>query len=648
MAITGLPAVGADVEISYNGFTFVGPYVDSQLSAHPVYDNTRRIVKHVEYTLRVKAVITKDYTAGTEGGTVPGSITDTAAFRIRANDGDSSPATVRDRLLQAGGQLKYKGQGVGQITVNTSVSDSDVDWGPKPQQCSMKKLGGALVYEVDWVVTFCLPECRGVRSSLGNLRAFSYSVSYLTDEGGFATRTISGELEIALNRNPAGSGVPQNTIQALTENNVDEWLDSISVDNLLRFQRMSTHRTISADKSTLQFSIVDKEHHSPNALPIGVVQADVSHTISSQFQETAFMRVDHHIAGSITVAGTYTSRHAWSRALLIVKSRMRAIVSSGIWTPILLAIQVTEQLFGRGVQFSVSFYCTTSPSNPKDVNFTASEALQRDLSKSGLFAPLETTWEAWRDSLKEKAWSLRGRAGIKHNVRTSGRIYSLCDGSSKASLQTDLLIRDTVEDSRYPIEDGSSYGCDCPPVTASLLDFKNEIKITYDNGVVKVVPLGSANEEKPVSQAPKDNSQKLPTAGMTIRTAKNEVVAVQGSATTWSAEVSGHSVSVCHDPPIPSLYEVRTVDGQVIRLTYAETEGEVIREDNYATLGDGVPVHRKRWKFKLIPVRSKGLPNASGTISSAALTTAATTNIKNAALGMGNAAQVVGKGFSVK
>lgn len=649
MAISGLPAVGASVEISYNGFSFVGPYVESDIAAHPVYDNSGRIVKHVEYTLHVKAVITKDYTNGTEAGTTPGSITDTAAFRIRANDGDSSPPTVRDRLLQAGGKLVYNGQGVGQITVNSSNSDSDVNWGPKPQRCVMRKLGGSLVYEVDWVVTFCLPECRGVRNALGNLKAFSFSSSYSTDEGGFVTRTISGDLEIALNRTPAGANPPQRQPVALTEANVDEWLDTLAIDLPLRFQRVNTHRTISPDRSSLSFSVTDREHHSPNALPIGVVRADVSHSIRmSSSANSAFTRVDHHISGTIEVAGTYPAKHAWSRALLILKSRMRAIVSTGVWIPILVELSVTEQIFGRGVNFSVTFICNPKSSNPKNANDVAANSLEQDLGKSGLFQPIETTWEAWRDSLKEKAWSLRGRAGLRHNQQASGRLYSLCDGSTAASLSSSIVIQDKTEESRYSPGEQSAFGCDCPPASASLLQFKNEIKIAYASGAIQVVPLGQSTEGKLEYEAGEDSPQDTVTAGLAIRAAKNAVETVQSGAGTWAATLEGHSVCICHDPPIPKLYEVKTASGQVLRLTYVETDGEVIREDNYATMGDGIPVHRKRWKFKLIPVRTRALPNAGDIPDSSELTNSATKNIKNAGNFLGAAGKAIAEGFKPK
>lgn len=601
--VYSLQTVGKDAEITYNGFTFEGPFVESTISATPIPTGCGRAVKQVKYLLEVRGRISWD-PDGIFIGTDPETLAATAAARIKSNRG-GAPATVRDCLTMHGGTLIYKGQGVGQITVNTSTSDCDIEWGPKVLDCKFRKLGASLVHEVTWAVEFYLPECRGIPSGLGNVKSYSYEVSYQTDDAGNVARTISGMIEISLNRSPANGAVPGNAPIALTYANVDEWLQHVKIELPLKFRRGGCQRKISSDKTVLTFSVTDHEIESPNAYPTGIRHADMTHSISFGRSQAAFQRVHHHIQGSFEAYPDYGPAWAWSRAFLIMQTRIAAVTNGGLWWPILQDFQLSERIFGEPVDFSCSWVCIPRGGNNQIANQQqAFTILRNNFNSSGLFSSVDTDWAAWQAS-GEKATNLYGQRGMKHDVVTSDKIYTLCNGPTVGD---GIRIRDTILEIAESTHYTSSIGAECPPPTSCLLDFQNVVEVVYENGVVQKITMGKTTTASPRvsgSGPVNDNSQSAMTSGMPAKDTGAKAVTVQSGGSKWKVRVAGFALSLCHDPPVPQLNKL-TVNGTSYTVKYVEGSGKVRRFERVGVMGHDLPIHRKEWEFELVPDTASG------------------------------------------
>lgn len=425
--------------VSYNGVTLTGPTVSTSFTMRPVRDDANRTVVGNLYVLTVNAIVTDDPNGLGNSGT----------------GADSNIAALRAALSKDGGQLVVSGQGLGAFEVNTTTSNRDLKYGPRTIDLSCKQVGSTSAIEVTWVVEFQIAECSsGTQVGvLGNYKAINYSVDYSINTSGLTTRTVSGYVEIILNRT-----VPQGVFIPYT---ADDVRSVINPSVPVYFQRMDQKYTISPDKTRITFSITDQELPSDNGYPQGVSFIDVRHTVKSA-RGVGFARVTNIISGTIEMTKPYPASLAVERALLIIRERIlyaRAQNDNGV---LLHSVDFTEQLFARTIDFSVTYEILKT-------------GLQQMLTDSGLYKPLDSTnYGDWAQSMVNLAWHERGVARLKHTPQQD-RIVDPCNQNPSTSLSDEVL----------PLEqNGQPYKLTnvCPPKDRSYLSFQNRISIEVEGG----------------------------------------------------------------------------------------------------------------------------------------------------------------------
>ena len=106
-------------EIYYNGISFGGSS-QATLTVASLRDDADRTTVSNHYTLSVTAVL---YDPADTGGQM---------------------VAVREKLLATGGELRFTGQGVGLLTVNSPGGQYDMKWGPKPRIVAWQPIGSLI------------------------------------------------------------------------------------------------------------------------------------------------------------------------------------------------------------------------------------------------------------------------------------------------------------------------------------------------------------------------------------------------------------------------------------------------------------------------------------------------------------------------
>lgn len=427
--------------VSYNGVTLTGPTVNTSFTMRPVRDDANRTVVGNIYVLTVNAIVTDDANGLGNNGT----------------GADANIAALRAYLSKDGGELVVSGQGLGAFNVNTNSSNRDLKYGPHTVSLDCKQIGSTSAIEVTWIVEFQIAECEsGTQVGvLGNFRAINYSVSYSIDKAGLTIRTISGYVEIILNRT-----VPQGVFIPYT---ADDVRDVINPSVPVYFQRMSQNYTISPDKARITFNIVDQELPSDNGYPQGVSYIDVQHSVKSS-RNVGFPTLTNVISGTIEMTKPYPASLAIERAMLIIRERVIWARAQNNNSVLLHSVDFTESLFSRTIDFSVTYEILKS-------------GLQQMLTDSGLYKPLDsTTYGDWANSMKDLAWHERGVARLKHTPQQD-RIVDPCNQNPNTSLSDEVL----------PLEsNGQPYKLTnvCPPKSRSYLSFTNNVSIEAEGGAL--------------------------------------------------------------------------------------------------------------------------------------------------------------------
>jgi len=244
--MSALPDIGA---IVYNGFTFPVETETTDVSVKPVYDQAERTVVASRISLTIKTII------------------NAATFSAL----ESTIEAIIVRLTHPSKPFVYRGRGL-PIAINV-LGTRDVNWGPKPRVVQFKPMGGGRTAELIWTVELEIPTCYSA-SYVGPME-FNYSLTYDIARNGSTTRTYSGHVRIANNRAGANSRLPTDS--------ADYYRDQIYPDLLPNFRRIPGGFTLSTDRSTLEFRIVD-EQFGPNIPPQGIIEVSAEHSISNSPQ----------------------------------------------------------------------------------------------------------------------------------------------------------------------------------------------------------------------------------------------------------------------------------------------------------------------------------------------------------------------------
>jgi hypothetical protein len=366
-----------------------------------VYDPSDRTVIATRFSLRLQTIIVNEAATGPLD-----------SFSFAAKD---YVHYARQRISKAGARLIIEHDGFGPTLDINGGGVKDVAWGPKPRVIDWNPVGHTNSVEVTWEVEWQIPICDGSSPpNFTGLSSFSYGVSFDIDERGYTTRTISGNIQIALSRQNGG----RNLVDS-----VDNYRNKVNFAKPTNFQRRTSWQ-VSEDKRTANFTIVDSEIASPNAWPAGVVSINATHRAS--WQRTSVRRVMNTISATIEMSPDEHKARSWMIFRGLVEKRIVYAKAGEPKAIFIEAIDVIEDIFENRVSFQLTYRVIGSG---EEVGATA-------ILTQGLFQPVSDeidSWQAWDDSVKalqpfRGLNTDRGNAGLRHEWQNE-RLVDLCNQS---------------------------------------------------------------------------------------------------------------------------------------------------------------------------------------------------------------------------
>lgn len=560
-------------EITYGNFSFgTGPRVSSHVELKPIYDRAGRTVIATTYIINVRAIITSD-----DGTQKAGAIT-------KVDTADLTMAKLERELMKPGQALVYSGWGHGTFSINTASDTKDVRFGPKPKYARVELVGSTLAIQVDWTVEVtinrCNPSTNAVYGRIGDISSLSYTESFSINDRGLTTRSINGHLDITNNRSRLGSN------SVLT--NADQFRSRFQVDVPNTFKRVTNQWALSEDKSSVSFSIVDQERPSSEGYPPGVTDCNLQHTANYRlhFGKGRGGSPPHtgQISGQLDVVKTVPLGDAWTRVLLMLRTRLTAMRNRGN-TVFISELNVTEDLFRHGLSFSLRYYLL-----PKD------KVLVNMAVKNALFTGSPTTSESeWKGSLNNTAYHQRGVARMEAKGDT---IVDPCNQPGIITVQDRINFNNNVAPA-------SSLGNIYPAPKQSYLlwDSWLEIKSQVGEQAHHIMPeknTGGNLSARSVMESilnlggsitKRGNLSPGGGGGTGIGSSSQIITQIDGSNDV-TVLLKGAAIRVGYEPEIPSLVSIWDRKDNLVPIGVQKNDLRVIGE-----MGD-IPVYQRRWISK--------------------------------------------------
>lgn len=446
---SGLSAT--DSAVYYNGFKFP-PAFKMQATIEPIYDDSERVLKYNKLNLRVECYLFHGLNLGTEGTVaIPDTTTNlySGAYSREENtlnppganpvDGIRDMVTVdlevdnlRYRLMEPGQQLVVYNQGLGTIKIQNGVGVPSIDGymtdvanGPKPKLVTWRPLTNKMCYIV-WEVETVYPPCNAVEYVEAGanvpddlvgmaISGLAFSVTTSINEAGLTTRTISGKVEFPAWRETSLTTAHSGAAEWDANTNNIRTVLNAQFPLLQRFHR-TLNFTVSEDRITVSFTVIDVEINSDEAYGPGCVREDVTLQVENQ-TDKVFSMWNVTLSGTIELAAGYGKGYAYDEITRLynhfktTKSIAGLRTSRGNDQPndnaategsssgetlvasraILDRISLTDNIFGRSVSFSFrwTLWC--------DLPYL--------FQGTGLFQPTRTAantntaWNEWKTSL---------------------------------------------------------------------------------------------------------------------------------------------------------------------------------------------------------------------------------------------------------
>lgn len=300
---TDLSTLFTGSEVSYNGYIIPPEGLHVRASSVPVMDKANKSRTYDKVSFTADFIVALE----SEG----------------ARNTDLLVADIRRKLTTPARRLVIKGHGFDNIDINGSKAD--MDNGPRTTSFEWEQLQSHRFAHIVWTVEFNLPGCSNITSlTPGDLMAFNYSISWNFDDatGGLRRRVISGEVEIYVK-----------TIGTSLTYDITKVRDLL----IKKFPRIggpwdrSWDFSLSEDRKTLSFTVSDSEKMLDNFLPEAMLDLQLTQSISSNLDKSAFTEWNWSLSASVLVykAGTNQSssisRHkelAWISLGRIIVDRL--------------------------------------------------------------------------------------------------------------------------------------------------------------------------------------------------------------------------------------------------------------------------------------------------------------------------------------
>lgn len=468
----------------YNGFLFP-PHISANVVSRPVQDSTGRFEKYIEFSLEVEFFL---YPGADEGGpdapgsstketrSVPGITNSYSAFITENADLDVSFPNVRKLLTEDAGDLIFSNKGYGNDIFIASYplagTYRDVNYGPKPKLLEWEPVGGNKAVKVRWRVDSTYAECLQASNEVNNVAEFSYGVNWSINASGELTRTINGQVEISVPRVSAAN-------KFVLRDHADRHRDRIRFPVIPGFRREQDFN-LTPDRKFLIFTFTDTEIPSENPYFEHMVDMRVNHTVRNAGGVVGTQWMSD-ITGSITIAPGQKRVLMWLAFKQIFLDRFNLLkdesrtldgydpgtTTSHVWWT---SFSVTEELFGRSMQFSASY--------------TYAANLSEVLQKSGLWRPVpNVSWARHSASMSQAGGPhhIRGQGGPEHFFQGENEaMISLC-GPQDSTFFAPVAGSRTLEEALNPdkCDDNKDYIC-----------FEPEVQLIEDSGGVAHYPLG--------------------------------------------------------------------------------------------------------------------------------------------------------------
>jgi hypothetical protein len=430
----------------------------------------------VVFDSAAKVRVSCEYEKDSTGRTTTNLIIKLTVEALLAPSDDESVDSLRSKLGEQGKTLIYTGNSF-PININNPYdgnSVADVAFGPSPRELAWRPLGGGVSGTIIWQVVATIPACGGEPDGF-SLREFVYSVSFDINERGATTRTISGHYKIPLSRFDRASGlIGTGTRDVVTT--ADTYRDEI-LSRFIGFKGYTrrSNFTLSEDKATLAFTIVDAQIESVNAWPAHVTNIQVRHRIAWQIRSGG--KAINQLAGQITLKEGYGAGWALSVWKSVVDARLTRLLGSDSERRVFVeSMQADEDLYGITHSFAMSYWIAGNPgAQGADMVLTG----ERFLELSGFGLPMQDggNWSPWDVSRLDHG-TVRG----PHGLRGTGgqgwyedRITDQCDGAPLTPL-TPPPTYPTPGTSRRK---SSVFKAKCPKPDESWLEYKHAWEVMH-------------------------------------------------------------------------------------------------------------------------------------------------------------------------
>lgn len=526
----GLPATGT---LEYNGVAFTGAHhVTTELE--PIYDDSGRLIVAHRITINVDAILAEDRSL------------------------DRTLEELRFRLEQPRRPLVFINKGFGDDLIVNRGRVQDIRNGPKPNILSWEPVGDDRAAEIKWSVTTEIPPCR-----VGRFRGVSFinwSASWsMSSEG--TTRRLGGFIEIASPRLIGGD-------------TADAYRDFFSPPLLAGFDR-TQEWTTSLDKSRVNFDITDVEIPSPNPYAEDMTSMSGGHRAIWIRGKTTH-GIDLIIAPRARLSGS----EAWNVFLTIAAQRLSWAVRKGK-APIVMALEVDEDFFGRPQRFRLAYRFVTTITN--------------FVSESGLWRPLGTSWDRWTDSLRDNALSNRGDAGLRDIASDdAGGARTLCLTPATINPNNNQNPRGRLSTGRAKVLKNET-----PPPDKSWLDYKSAVVPMRDRPVIRQSKLQGPDDTTPGSYD-SDVQGSVPSTGPQYGDSSSgstaDTIQVSG-VSRYAVRLIGTATRVGHKIPRPRLQNYGSQEPIETASVFLERE-----DGNWF----GVTIYKARWAIDYIVSESPG------------------------------------------
>jgi hypothetical protein len=433
---------------AYNGWTF-GPYTKTRFIEKPITSADNRTVKFSELTFNTSGWLTQ-VEADAANAAAGGSL-------------DAAMVSLRRKLQVHGKRLQFVNYGMGKnLDIGGTGPDAlrDCNFGPKAGQFTWQSLGGAPLgchgAMFEWSVTTWLPECATFTFGPGVFVEIACTASYDVGEDGLVTITYAGSAQIPMSLRSDGT----------FERNIDDELAGI-INFVPEGFRRKIQRTLSADRASVRFSIVDRQIEV--AHPDDVVTIDMRQSIS---QDRPFAPLwTGSITGTLRMDPMAPKVLAYHRFMNIATQRIltaRNMILPGMSNQILPGVlKMEEDLFRNESRFSLGFKLIGKHFGIE--NIVENSGMWRPLINASN-PPMQEPWTA-----RSSGASLAGRSQYSYGylrARFNNSLDVIVDPCSGPAPEANLTPSTSVSQNQaaQAAEDESPFDDDMPTVTLSPAD----------------------------------------------------------------------------------------------------------------------------------------------------------------------------------